>query len=140
MQFSSRMTIATHILVCVAMFQDTHKVTSTFLASSIQVNPVIVRNVLGLLSAAGLVEVRAGVGGAKLAKPTEAITLRDVFKAVEKEEALFHFHEAPNPQCPVGRNIHAVLDGRLAAIQAAMEQEMAGTTLAQLVEETQARA
>ncbi len=140
MQFSSRFTIATHILVCVAMFQDTHKVTSNFLASSIQVNPVIVRNTLGLLSDAGLVEVKAGVGGAFLAKPAGEITLLDIFKAVEKEEALFHFHENPNPLCPVGRNIHSVMDKRLDDIQSAMERQMEETTLSRLVEETAERA
>ena len=31
---------------------------------------------------------------------------------------LFHFHENPNSRCPVGRNIHAVLDRRLDSIQA----------------------
>ena len=140
MQFSSRFTIATHILVCVAMFQDTHKVTSNCLASSIQVNPVIVRNTLGLLSDAGLVEVKAGVGGAFLAKPAGEITLLDIFKAVEKEEALFHFHENPNPLCPVGRNIHSVMDKRLDDIQSAMERQMEETTLSRLVEETAERA
>ena len=122
------------------MFQDTHKVTSNFLASSIQVNPVIVRNTLGLLSDAGLVEVKAGVGGAFLAKPAGEITLLDIFKAVEKEEALFHFHENPNPLCPVGRNIHSVMDKRLDDIQSAMERQMEETTLSRLVEETAERA
>ncbi len=140
MQFSSRFTIATHILVCVAMFQEEQKMTSNFLAGSIQVNPVVVRNVLGQLSDAGIVGIRAGVGGAFLAKPAEDITLLDIFKAVEKEEALFHFHENPNPLCPVGRNIHSVMDERLEEIQNAMEQQMTETTLAQLVSETKDRA
>ncbi len=140
MQFSSRFTIAVHILVCTAMFQEREKVTSAFLAGSISVNPVIVRNVLGQLSAAGLVEIRAGVGGAYLARPAEEITLLDLFRAVEKDEALFHFHENPNPLCPVGRNIHTVMDSRLTDIQSAMERQMAETTLRQLVDETQEKA
>lgn len=140
MQFSSRFTIAVHILVCTAMFQEREKVTSAFLAGSIGVNPVIVRNVLGQLSAAGLVEIRAGVGGAHLARPAEEITLLDLFRAVEKDEALFHFHENPNPLCPVGRNIHTVMDSRLTDIQSAMERQMAETTLRQLVDETQEKA
>ncbi|MBR6419057.1 MAG: Rrf2 family transcriptional regulator [Oscillospiraceae bacterium] len=140
MQFSSRFTIAVHILVCTAMFQEREKVTSAFLAGSIGVNPVIVRNVLGQLSAAGLVEIRAGVGGAHLARPAEEITLLDLFRAVEKDKALFHFHENPNPLCPVGRNIHTVMDSRLTDIQSAMERQMAETTLRQLVDETQEKA
>ena len=45
---------------------------------------------------------------------------------------LFPFHEAPNPQCPVGRNIHALLDDKLQAIQNAMEEKMREYTLADL--------
>ena len=37
---------------------------------------------------------------------------------------LFHFHEAPNPECPVGRNIHALLDDKLKDIQNSMEDRM----------------
>ncbi len=135
MQFSSRLTIATHILLCIETFKDDYKVTSNFLAGSINTNPVIVRNILGLLSSAGIVEIKAGVGGASLAKSPNEITLLDIFKAVEKEESLFHFHENPNPQCPVGRTVHNVMDGKLDNIQSAMENEMAKITLKQLVKE-----
>ena len=138
MQFSSRFTIAVHILVCTAVFQDKQKVTSNFLAGSIQVNPVTVRSVLGRLSEAGPVETRAGVGGTFLARDAGDITLLDIFRAVEKEEALFRFHENPDPHCPVGRNIHSVLDGRINEIQLSMEKAMSGTDLARLVRETEA--
>ena len=133
MQFSSRLTIATHILLCIEIFKDDYKVTSNFLAGSINVNPVIVRNILGLLSSAGIVEIKAGIGGASLAKSPDEITMLDVFKAVEKEEALFHFHENPNPHCPVGRNIHAILDRRLDAVQNAMEQQLQSVSLKMLL-------
>ena len=129
MQFSSRLTIATHILLCIEIFKDDYKVTSNFLAGSINVNPVIVRNILGLLSSAGIVEIKAGIGGASLAKSPDEITMLDVFKAVEKEEALFHFHENPNTACPVGRNIHHVLDEKLERVQKAMERELQSITL-----------
>ena len=136
MQFSSRLTIATHILLCIEVFKDDYKVTSNFLAGSINVNPVIVRNVLGLLSSAGIVEIKAGIGGASLAKSPDEITLLDIFKAVEKEESLFHFHENPNPQCPVGRNVYNVMDSKLDNIQYAMENELSKITLSQLINET----
>ena len=136
MQFSSRLTIATHILLCIETFKDDYKVTSNFLAGSINTNPVIVRNILGLLSSAGIVEIKAGVGGASLAKSPNKITLLDIFKAVEKEESLFHFHENPNPQCPVGRTVHSVMDEKLDNIQSAMENEMDKITLNQLIKET----
>ena len=66
MQFSFRMPVAVQILLCLAKFDGVFKLTSNFLASSVNVNPVIIRKTLGQLKAAGLVEVAAGVGGAKL--------------------------------------------------------------------------
>ena len=135
MQFSSRLPIAVHILLAIVEFEGKEKTTSAFLAGSVNVNPVIIRNTLGQLKAAGLVTVKAGEGGASLAKEPEDITLMDIFDAVEKEEALFHFHENPNPECPVGKNVHAVLDNKLFAIQEAMREKMEAITLQNLLDD-----
>ena len=135
MQFSSRLPIAVHILLAIVEFEGKEKTTSTFLAGSVNVNPVIIRNTLGQLKAAGLVTVKAGEGGASLAKEPKDITLMDVFDAVEKEEALFHFHENPNPECPVGKNVHTVLDNKLFAIQVAMRKKMDSITLQDLIDD-----
>ncbi|MCB6992540.1 Rrf2 family transcriptional regulator [bacterium 210820-DFI.6.37] len=136
MQYSSRLTIAVHILLCIEEFKDERKVTSGFLAGSIGVNPVIVRNVLGQLKKADLVRVAAGVGGSTLAREPKDITMLDVFKAVETPgEALFHFHENPNPECPVGKRVHTVLDGRLLEVQQAMESSMRTMTLQSMIDD-----
>lgn len=135
MQFSSRLPVAVHILLAIVKFEGKEKTTSAFLAGSVNVNPVIIRNTLGRLKAAGLVTVKAGEGGAFLAKKPKDITLKDVFDAVEKEEALFHFHENPNPECPVGKNVHAVLDSRLFAVQEAMKEKLGTITLQDLLDD-----
>lgn len=135
MQFSSRLPVAVHILLAIVEFDGREKTTSTFLAGSVNVNPVIIRNTLGQLKAAGFVTIRAGEGGASLAKEPKDITLLDVFDAVEKKEDLFHFHENPNPDCPVGKNVHAVLDRRLFAIQEAMREQMRSVTLQDLLDD-----
>lgn len=138
MQISTRFTIATHILVAIGHFTPAQRATSTFLAASVNANPVVIRRTLGQLKEAGLVNVEMGVGGATLARPADQITLLDVYRAVESsEEHLFNFHEGPNPICPVGRNIHAVLDGELAAAQQALEDRLAQTTLADLLARTE---
>lgn len=138
MQISSRFTIAVHIFACIAAFEKEYKITSEFLASSINANPVIIRKLLQQLKSAGLINVQRGSGGASIAKPTEEITLYDIYAAVECVEngELFHFHENPNPQCPVGKNIHTVLDGRLKQIQDAMENEMKAVTIADIIADT----
>ena len=38
--------------------------------------------------------------------------------------------------CPVGRNIHKVLDGRLAQVQKAMEDELSSITLEDVMRDT----
>ncbi len=131
MQISSRFTLAVHIFACIDVFKDDYKVTSDFLAGSTNVNPVIVRKILGQLKAAGLVEVVRGSGGASIPKPLNEISFLDIYNAVECIEngELFHFHENPNTDCPVGRNIHAVLDDKLMRVQKAMETELSSITL-----------
>ena len=134
MQISSRFTIALHIFTCVETFKDDCKVTSDFLASSINTNPVIIRKILSQLKNAGLITVARGTGGITPTRPITEITFYDVYQAIEPVENgdLFHFHEAPNPDCPVGRNIHSLLDDKLKAIQDAMEAEMKKYTVADL--------
>ena len=131
MQISSRFTLAVHLLTCVDTFQNDYKVTSDFIASSTNVNPVIIRKLLSQLKAAGLIEVARGTGGTKIAKPLSEITFLDIYRAVEcvENETLFHFHENPNTECPVGKNIHNVLDDKLMRVQDAMERELASITL-----------
>ena len=138
MQISSRFTIAIHVLACIDTFKNEEKITSEFLAGSVNVNPVIIRRLLQQLKAAGIVTVARGSGGALIARALEDITLLDIYHAVEcvDDGELFHFHENPNPQCPVGRNIHNVLDKKLEQIQSVMEKEMAGSTMQDVMSDT----
>ncbi|TWT11348.1 Rrf2 family transcriptional regulator [Streptococcus sp. sy004] len=135
MQISSRFTIASHILVYVATYHEEEKITSDVLATSIQVNPVIIRNILSQLKKAGLIAVKRGQGGVTILKPYDQISLFDLYQAVEsvKNNQLFHFHQQPSQDCPVGRNIHLLLDDKLQRVQTAMEKELSQISLAQIL-------
>ena len=137
MQISSKFTIAIHLLAVIHYLGEEGKATSSVLAGSIGVNPVIVRNVMGNLKEAGLINISQGKSGITLSKKPDEITFYDVYKAVDcvKEEGLFHFHENPNQLCPVGRNIHAIMDSRLQEIQTAMEEKMCAMTLSEIMED-----
>ena len=139
MQISSRFTLAVHIFACIDTFRDDYKVTSEFLAGSTNVNPVIIRKLLSQLKAAGLVSVARGTGGVSVAKPLQEITLLDIYHAVACVEhgTLFHFHENPNENCPVGRNIHRILDDKLLRVQNTMEKELASITLEDIKRDTE---
>lgn len=137
MQVTSRFTIAIHTLLCIGCYQDKRKVTADFIAGSINTNPVIIRRLMGQLKEAELVTVRAGVGGTFMAKPLTDITLLDIFLAIDAMDSnLFNFHTNPNNLCPVGRNIHTILDDHLLQIQNAMYDQMKKTTLQDLLDET----
>lgn len=138
MQISSRFTLAVHIFACIDTFKDEYKVTSDFLAGSTNVNPVIIRKILGQLKNAGLVKVARGSGGASIARPLKDITFLDIYKAVECVDngELFHFHENPNPACPIGGCIHSILDEKLERVQNAMEQELQSITLEDVKNDT----
>lgn len=139
MQISSRLSIALHMFACMEYFKNDRKITSEFLASSVGVNPVIIRKITSQLRDAGLVNVARGTGGVTIAKAPEDITLLDVFNAVDSIEngKLFSFHENPNVECPVGRNIHLILDDKLKSVQDAMEKEMAAITVADVIKDTE---
>lgn len=126
MQITSRFTIGIHIVAALEYFKNEYNVTSGFLAGSVGANPVLIRTIMGELKDAGIIEISQGKTGIGLAKPVEEISFYDIYKALDcvEENGLFHFHENPNMNCPVGKNIHKAMDVRLAAIQDTMESEM----------------
>lgn len=137
MQISSRFTIAIHTMLCIAYFSEQRKVTSEFIALSTNSNPVVIRRILGQLKRADLIEIKPGVGGALLKKEVKDISLLDIFYAVEAvQEDFFNFHANPNCQCPLGKNIHTILDSHLYAIQESMYKEMKQISLKKLLKET----
>ena len=138
MQISSRFTIALHMMVCMDTLGEQHKITSDFLSLSISVNPVIIRKILSQLKKNEIIEVQRGSGGAKIAKEYDQITFYDIYRAVEcvEEGKLFHFHEHPNQACPVGKNIHRVLDDKLQQVQDALENELKKITFADVIKDS----
>ena len=135
MQITSKFTIAVHIIAAIDYFKNSEKVTSNFLAGSVGANPVIVRNVMGNLKESGIIAISQGKSGISLAKELSKITFYDVYKAVDcvDDDGLFHFHENPNINCPVGRNIHSAMDEKLQRVQSIMENELSRITMADVV-------
>ena len=136
MQITSRFTISVHIIAAIDYFSESETVTSSFLAGSVGANPVIVRNMMGNLKEAGIISISQGKSGIRLAKGLDEITFYDIYRAVDcvDEEGLFHFHENPNIECPVGKNIHKAMDGKLLQVQEAMENELRRITIADVSE------
>jgi DNA-binding IscR family transcriptional regulator len=135
MQIGTRFSVAIHILLCVEVFKESRKVTSDFIASSVNTNPVVIRKIMGLLREAGIIEIAAGTGGIRLTRKPSKVSLLDVFAAVEsvKEGRLFKIHDDTAPGCPVGGNIEELLAGFFGEAQSAMERKLAGFSLERLL-------
>jgi Rrf2 family protein len=136
---NTRFAVAVHVLTFLET-QEGEPATSELVASSVGTNPSLIRRLLSQLARAGLTTAQMGTGGgALLARPANAITLLDVYRAVDEERDVIPLHPAPNPQCPVGRNIHGVLTHRIDAAARALERELARTTIAELARDVDRR-
>lgn len=134
---ATRFSVGLHILIIVAS-DPPGGATSLRLAASIGTNPVVVRRIAGQLSRAGLISVQRGPGGASLTRPAEAITLRDVWRAIHPApEAMLRVHRT-NPKAePLGQRIPPLLRQRFDAAEASMLHDLGRTSLAELLAQAQ---
>ena len=130
---SCRFAVAVHVLVVLA-YKAGEPVTSGLLAASVNTNPVVIRRLLLALQQAGLVATRKGAGcGSRLRRTPERISLDQVYRAVESDEPFARHTRKPNQGCPVGHCIQAALEEIFASAEAALERDLAKTSLADVL-------
>ncbi len=132
---NTRFATTLHILTILAESKGEF-LSSEWLAASININPVIVRKELSVLSEAGLVQTKKGKeGGSILAKPSTAITLDEIYLTVKKVDVLGKKNQHPNPKCSIGKEINKKLDQLFIEIDEKVISELHGKTLASFVAE-----
>ncbi|RKR82771.1 DNA-binding IscR family transcriptional regulator [Mucilaginibacter gracilis] len=130
---NSRFSISVHILTLLASAKG-EVLTSDFIASSININPVLVRKELINLRKHNLVGSREGKnGGTFLNKPASDICLSDVYQALKQLPLLGKSKNTPNPACPVGRQIEKHLSNLYHDAECALVAQLKTTTLQQFV-------
>lgn len=133
MAISSRFAVGVHLLAMLAQHPG-RPVTSEYLAGSASTNPAVVRKLLSALGKAGLTTAQLGVGGGSLlTRPATAITLLDVYRAVDEGALFAMHHETPNPACGTGRHIQQALRVTMDSAEAALEAELSARTIADVV-------
>lgn len=135
MQIGTKFSVSIHILLSVEVFKNNHKITSDFIASSVNTNPVVIRKLMILLREAGLIHIAAGTGGIDLTRTPSEITLLDIYKAVEPEKNwnLFKIHNDTAPGCAIGGNIDNLLNPPFRKVQTAFENELDDISLQNLL-------
>src|SRR5262245_33809399 len=126
---SCRFAMAVHVLAVLA-YKQGDRVSSDFLAASVNTNPVIIRRLLRALQQARLVETRKGPGfGSRLSCSPGRINLGDVYRAVECDDLFCLPRRKANHACPVGRSIASAMQTVFSCAQQALEQELGKTNL-----------
>lgn len=138
MSKNSQFTIMVHVLTLLASIEA--PLSSTLIAGSVNTNPVVIRQIIGHLREAGLVETVPGsTGGAILSRDATQITLSDVYRLV-KADTFFGLHpNVPNPHCPVGRNIQAILIDIFDQMDTLIASALGDITIADIVERVSRR-
>jgi Rrf2 family protein len=132
--------IAVHLLAGLASSCRESGVTSASLSESVNTSPSFVRRTLSKLSKAGLVKTATGKAGACwLARDAKDISLLDIYRAVDAPRAFAIHNYSEQKACFVSCHIKAALEKALSKTQRAMEDSMAGISLAQIVSDVRKR-
>jgi Rrf2 family protein len=133
MASNSQFAVAVHILSMLAQKSD-EKIKSECIAASVNTNAVVIRRLLCNLQEANLVVSQKGsTGGTRLAKKAEDINLNDIYQAVATGEVFSLHPSKPNQDCPVGKNIEAVLCNLQKDIDHAIKEKLVRYTLADIL-------
>ncbi|MEW6362441.1 MAG: Rrf2 family transcriptional regulator [Pyrinomonadaceae bacterium] len=138
MSTNTQFSMAVHILAVLAKSGDEF-VNSERIAASVNTNPVVIRRLLGQLRRANFVISQTGAnGGARLSRLPGEILLSEVYRAVNCGQVFALHTREPNKDCPVGKNIEAVLCCLQKAIDRGIDEKLGQYTLAdvfQMVEQ-----
>jgi Rrf2 family protein len=133
MSTSSRFAVAVHVLSLMA-WADDEPLKSEQVADSVNTNAVVIRRMLCELAESKLVVSQSGaMGGSRLARQPEQITLLDIYQAVENRGVFSLHRHPPNRDCPVGVNIGPVLNEVLDEVDTAVERVLANITIKDVV-------
>ena len=136
MKYSTKVSDAVHILAFIQL-NPVDSLSSSRIAESIRTNPGCVRQLMSALRKAGLLSSVKGHPRPALAKEPSAITLLDVYKAVEGDKALLHLDTHTNPECGVGIYIQLSLQDYFDQVQRTSEDEMRRITLKDILDRYQ---
>ncbi len=124
--------VATHSLAYLNHKGDYRS--SEEIAENVCTNPARVRKVMTKLKRAGLVETHAGfVGGYRLAKAPETVTLLDVFRAVGKHIVKVTWRSgSADMDCPIATGMRPLMDALFDSLDDCCAERLSQTTLSDI--------
>lgn len=133
MKRNGRLSLALHTLGHMASDPNLMR-TSADIAAHAGTNPVVVRRVLGQLRKAGLLVSEKGhAGGWRLARAPDAITLADVYIALD-ERLIATGDAGDTPSCSLEHALHRRVSGVLEDVERSLIERLAATTISEVRE------
>ena len=133
MKYSTRVSDAVHVLAFIAL-NPVNSLTSEKIAESIRTNPGYVRQLMSAMRVHELLFSVKGHPRPALSRDPSAISLLDVYRAVEGRKPLLHLDTHTNPECGVGVNIQLALQDYFDQVQKKAEDAMAQITLQDILD------
>ncbi|ONF97120.1 putative HTH-type transcriptional regulator YwnA [Sphingomonas jeddahensis] len=122
-----------HVLVHMALLGG--RETSDTIARMLNTNPVVVRRMMGLLKARGIVHSEGGRGGGwTLQRPLAELTVLDVQDALDQGPILAPGLSNDQPVCPVERAANTALTAAFGVGEDVIRTEFAKLTLADIAQ------
>lgn len=106
-EMDTKFSVALHILIFVS--ETTDVASSERLATSVNTNSSYIRKIVALLKKGDIITSHQGKAGFYLKKDKKRLTLEDIYIALYPEKKLFHIHQNPNKDCPIGSRIEYIL-------------------------------
>lgn len=111
---------AVHTLAALAISPD-HPITSEYIASSVNTNPVVIRRLLSKLSKSSLIETQLGKnGGVRLKKSPEQITLKDIYESIQDRTLISQNTKEANKKCALSCKMKDIMKGIVSQSENAM--------------------
>jgi len=125
---NAKFATALHILALLD-YSKGERLSSDYIAGSINLNPALVRKEISLLKKLGFIVSKEGNGGGCiLARPSSEILLSEIYQAVRQSPLLGRANN-PNPACTVGRQINKHLEKLYTEAELSLTSSLAKQTL-----------
>jgi Rrf2 family transcriptional repressor of oqxAB len=134
-----RFPTAVHMVLTIAVAgEKAARATSFELARGLNANPSMIRKLLVPLGRHGIIESSLGkMGGVRLGRSPETITLWDIYRASTEEKRLWASRQNVSDRCIVSSNITVFFDHLVDQAEDALKNVLSGWTVLQCLEAIQ---
>lgn len=133
MRLSTKFSDAIHILSFIYIYKDKIQLSSDNIARSVEISPVMVRNLMSQLRKGNLLDTKHGSPTPELTRPPKDISLLDIYLSIEKNKHLFIVDYETNPECIVGGNIQLALEKYYNEAEIAAKAKLEKTSLEDVI-------